>query len=305
MSKRKELLRKKSQNKTSSVLLISIGLVLILLFGSWAVFSRARTASEKALPISQLTTNDFHSLAFSPTEPETILFGHHDGLLISHNGGKDWASSTLKNVDAMALAFPSSDPNVQYAAGHDVFFKSNDGGETWKSIPTNLPGSDIHGFAVDPDDDMKVYAYIVGYGLYGSQDGGLTWSVLSQNIPPSTFNLAVGKDAQSLYAAAGDAGLWQSEDGGKTWSVIQTIPDNGAIAVTYSRTSGRLYVTTIGDLAGLYVSDDNGQSWTSLELTGILLAVAVSPLDQNHIVTVNDQGQVFASRDGGKSWKDQ
>lgn len=305
MIKRKEQLRRKHQQKTTSVGLITAGSILILVFALWIIFSKGQSKNADTLPISQLTTNDFHSLAFSAVEPETIFFGHHDGLLISKNGGKDWMPSTLENVDAMALALPSSNPKVLYAAGHDVFFKSNDGGETWEFIPTNLPGSDIHGFAVDPEDDMKVYAHIVGYGLYGSQDGGHTWMVLSKNIPPSTFNLVVGKDAQSLYAAAGDAGLWQSEDGGKTWAVIQTIPDQGAIAITYSRTTGRLYVTTIGNLAGLYVSDDNGQSWTSLGLNGTWLAVAVSPLNQNHIVAVNDQGQVFASRDGGRSWKDQ
>jgi photosystem II stability/assembly factor-like uncharacterized protein len=305
MVKRKEQLRRKHQQKTTSVGLIAVGLILILVFSFWIILSKGQSGNADALPISQLTTNDFHSLAFSAVDPETIFFGHHDGLLISKNGGREWASSTLKNVDAMALALPSSNPKVLYAAGHDIFFKSNDGGETWESIPTNLPGSDIHGFAVDPDDDMKVYAHIVGYGLYGSNDGGHMWKVLSENIPPSTFNLVVGKDAQSLYAAAGDAGLWQSEDGGKTWAAIQTIPDHGAIAVTYSRISRRLYVTTISNLAGLYVSDDNGQSWASLELTGTWLAVAVSPLDQDHIVMVNDQGQVFASRDGGKSWKDQ
>jgi photosystem II stability/assembly factor-like uncharacterized protein len=305
MVKRKEQPRRKHQQKTTSVWLIAVGLILIMVFGLWIILSKGQSGNADALPISQLTTNDFHSLAFSAVDPETIFFGHHDGLLISKNGGKEWASSTLKNVDAMALALPSSNPKVMYAAGHDIFFKSNDGGETWESIPTNLPGSDIHGFAVDPDDDMKVYAHIVGYGLYGSQDGGYTWKLLSENIPPSTFNLVVGKDAQSLYTAAGDAGLWQSLDAGKTWSAIQTIPDHGAIAVTYSRLNGRLYVTTIGNLAGLYASDDDSNSWTSLGLNGTWLAVAVSPLDQDHIVTVSDQGQVFASRDGGRSWKDQ
>jgi photosystem II stability/assembly factor-like uncharacterized protein len=303
MTKRKQQLSRERRQKNTSVLLISAGLILILLFGFWIVFPQRQT--ENALPISQLTTDDFHSLAFSAMEAETIFFGHHNGLLVSKNGGKDWASGTLKNVDAMALALPSSDPRIMYAAGHDVFFKSNDGSETWEPISTDLPGSDIHGFAVDPNDDMKVYAHIVGYGLYGSLDGGQTWMALSKNIPPSTFNLVLGKDDETLYSAAGEAGLWQSLDGGKTWSVVKNIPDDGAIAVTYSRSSGRLYVTTLGNLAGLYVSDDNGQSWASLGLAGTWLAVTVSPLDQNHILAVNDNGQVFASLDGGKSWRDQ
>jgi photosystem II stability/assembly factor-like uncharacterized protein len=303
MTKRKERHSRERRQKITSAVLISAGLILILLFGLWILFPQEQ--SENALAISQLTTDDFHSLAFSPLEAETIFFGHHNGLLISKNGGRDWAPGTLKNVDAMALALPSSDPRIMYAAGHDVFFKSDDGGESWEPIPTDLPGSDIHGFTVNPDNHMEVYAHIVGYGIYGSRDGGHTWMVLSENIPPSTFNLVVGKDDKTLYAAAGEAGLWQSKDAGKTWSVIRTVPDNSAIAVTYSRENGRLYVTTIGNSAGLYVSADNGQSWTSLGLSGTWLAVTVSPLDQNHIVTVNEQGEVFASRDGGKSWNGQ
>jgi len=277
---------------------------LIVIAGLWFVFSNRQSDSPQAQPISKLSTADFHSLSFSLTEPETVFFGHHHGLLVSHNGGKNWGPTTLNNADAMALALPSSDPQIMYAAGHNVFFKSIDGGKIWESVSTNLPGLDIHGFTVNPENANQVYAHVVGFGIFGSQDGGSTWTLLSANAPPSTFNLAVGENSETLYAAATQAGLWKSKDDGHTWTAVQSAPDSGAVAMAYVPANGRFYVTTLGDLAGLYVSDDNGKTWKSAGLNGTFMAVAISPLDPDHIIVVNDQGEVFASRDGSVSWAD-
>jgi photosystem II stability/assembly factor-like uncharacterized protein len=284
--------------------LLGAGFVLVFTAILWLVFSNRQSEDSGARPISHLTTADFHSLAFSLTEPDTVYFGHHHGLLVSHNGGRDWESSALHDVDAMALALPSSDPRIMYAAGHDVFFKSLDGGESWASVVTNLPGLDLHGFAVDPENAGHVYAHVVGYGIFGSQDGGSTWTQLSDAVPSSTFNLAVGADPQTLYAAAAQAGLLRSTDGGHTWATLNEIPDQGAIAVAYARASGDLYVSTLGAQAGLYVSGDDGQSWTFAGLKGTFLAIAVSPIEPTHLIVVDKNGDVFASRDSGLSWTD-
>ena len=307
MSKQKERtrsMRRREQQKSQSRWLIVAGVILLLSAALWFVFSSGQSDSLQAQPISKLSTADFHSLAFSLTEPETVFFGHHGGLLVSQNGGKDWKPTTLENADAMALAFPSSDPQIMYAAGHNVFFKSTDGGKTWDSVSTDLPGLDIHGFTVDPENANQVYAHVVSFGIFGSQDGGSTWTKLSNIAPPSTFNLTVGENSETLYVAAGQAGLWQSQDSGQTWKALQNAPDTGAEAVAYIPAQGRLYVTTLGEVAGLYVSDDNGQSWKSAGLNGTLMAVAVSPLDPDHMIAINDQGEVYASRDGGISWSD-
>lgn len=106
----------------------------MIIAGIWLVFSTRQSGNLQTQPISKLSTADFHSLAFSLTEPETIFFGHHHGLLVSHNGGKDWEPTTLNNADAMALALPPSDPQILYAAGHEVFFKSTDDGRSWESV---------------------------------------------------------------------------------------------------------------------------------------------------------------------------
>lgn len=304
MSKQRGRTRKKQQQKLQSRWLFVVGSVLVAIAGIWFVSSNQQSDNGQARAISKLPTADFHSLAFSATEPETIFFGHHGGLLVSKNGGKDWEPTTLNNADAMALAVPASDPQIMYAAGHDVFFKSTNAGKTWESISTNLPGTDIHGFSVDPKNGNQVYAHVAGFGIFGSSDGGSTWTLLSDSVPSSTFNLAVGEDSETLYATAGQAGLWRSQDGGQSWYPVQTAPGSGVLAVSYVPTNGRLYVTTIDNSPGLYVSDDGGQSWKATGLNGTLLAIAVNPLDPSHIIAISDEGEVFASRDGGAAWSD-
>lgn len=305
MSKQKERIRRRKDQQSRSSWLMVMGVIFVLAAVLWFAFSSRQANKNSTLSISRLTTNDFHSLAFSPTEPDTIFFGHHGGLLLSQNGGKDWKPAALTNTDAMALGVPPSNPQTMYAAGHNVFVKSSDGGKTWQSIPADLPGRDIHAFAVDPENADRIFAYIVSFGLFGSEDGGMSWEALSLTVPSSILGLTVGKDDQTLYATAGGAGLWESQDGGQTWVPVQSTPDNGAIVVTYVHENERLYVTTLGNSPGLYVSNDNGQNWKATSLKGTLLAVAVSPLDPEHIITVNDQGEVFASRDGGNSWLDE
>ncbi|MBF8286090.1 MAG: hypothetical protein HW378_5005 [Anaerolineales bacterium] len=159
-------------------LIVSGVIVLGLALGGWWLYARNPAQSGNAQPLSRLSTRDFHSLAFSPTEPDTVFFGHHDGLLVSRDGGRTWRSTALQNADAMALAAPAANPQVMYAAGHDVFLKSTDAGQTWQPVSTNLPGTDMHGFAVDPQDASHVYTHVVGSGIFSSQDGGTTWTLL-------------------------------------------------------------------------------------------------------------------------------
>lgn len=235
MSKHKQRIHGKKQQKSQSLWLIVIGLVIVLPAGAWLVFSNRLSESGEARPISRLKTNDFHSLAISPTEPETVFFGYHNGLLVSYNGGKDWQSTTLTNVDAMALAIPFTNSQTIYAAGHNAIVRSTDGGKTWQSITTNLPGLDIHALAANPENADQIYVFVVDFGIFGSQDGGTNWSQLAPPLalPPVVLDMAVGETTQSLYLAGAEQGIWESLDGGRNWSRIKEMPGQGALTVTY------------------------------------------------------------------------
>jgi photosystem II stability/assembly factor-like uncharacterized protein len=203
----------------------------------------------------------------------------------------------------MALAASPGDPQIMYAAGHNVFFKSLDGGGSWTPVGAKLPGLDIHGFAADPENADRVYAHVVGFGLFRSEDGGEVWELL--NAEDAFLNLGIGENPETLYGTAARNGLFKSTDGGRIWFRLAGPPGEGAIAVAYDRGSGRLYVTTFGEGPGVYVSNDRGGTWTHLGLDATLMAIAVSPLDPQQLIAVDDSGWVYASRDGGGTWGDE
>ena len=299
MSKQSKSNRPTRQNNPTLWFVVGGG-VLVSMVGVWFALSGPQISNGNTRAISQLHTRDFHSLVFSSSEPDTIFFGHHDGLLVSRNGGKDWQPTTLLSADAMALAAPLTNPHVMYAAGHNVFLKTTDDGQSWQSVATNLPGLDIHGFTANPENADELYAHVVGFGIFGTQDGGTTWTQLSTTAPPSTYNLSMGEHSQMLYAAAGKAGLWRSQDGGNTWAKVSGFPDEGAIAIAFVPADKRLLVA--GNVAGLYASNDGGKTWVSTGVNGRILAIAASPHDANRILAISNKGQVFASRDNGRTW---
>lgn len=302
MSKKQIEQRRQHARQRQARLWVGGGVVIAALGLAFVWWTTRGGASSGGTPIGRISANDFHSLAFSPTEPDTVFFGHHGGLMVSRDGGRSWQATTLQDADAMALAAPAADPQTIYAAGHGVLFRSSDGGVTWESLIANLPGSDIHGFAADSANANAVFAHVVGSGVWGSQDGGGTWTLLSSGAPPSTFNLAVGQTAQTLYAAAGEAGLWRSQGGGQAWERLANAPGDGVVAVAYHTAAERLFITTLGAEAGLYASEDEGATWSSLGLKGTLVAMAVSPQDAGRLLAVDGQGRVYASRDGGTTW---
>ena len=61
--------------------------VLGIVIGIWAIASRARS-EPSAQALYQFHTQDIHSLAFDPGDANTIFFGHHTGLKVSHDAGR-------------------------------------------------------------------------------------------------------------------------------------------------------------------------------------------------------------------------
>lgn len=254
--------------------------------------------------LSQIRTPDFHSMAVSPVDPNLVLYGHHGGVLRSTDGGRTWQTTNLtgQTDDAMGMGFAGAAGETIFAAGHDTFFKSEDAGLTWERIKPKLPGTDVHGLAVAPDDPNRLYAHVVRYGLFRSDDGGESWAKAA-TVPGDIMTLTAGPDGR-VYAASMSQGILRSDDGGQTFTA--TGRDAATLTVAASATDADIVYAGAED--AVYVSTDGGASWEQKSVPGggQVMVAAVNPSDPMDITVVAVQsdsaGHVFRSTDGGTTW---
>ncbi len=298
MTRNKKRVRLPSETNRNLWILIALTLLGAIAALAWWFSSNAPATNTAAL--STLNTRDYHALAFHPQNPDVLFFGHHIGMMQSSDGGESWSPLASVQEDAMSIAIPRSDANLVTIAGHNVLSQSSDGGKTWRGLTTNLPGTDIHAFAVNPMNAREFYAYVAGFGLFKSADGGATWSSLNRAVPPSTSSIALsGNTPQMMLLGSGQQGLFKSSDNGVTWTRVSTPAFQAALALSLND-QNELFAATE---QGVFKSSDDGGTWTRLNVeSGVTLALAVSPSNSQRLAIVSEKGQVFRSDDGGITW---
>lgn len=286
------------QRRSGWIVPLILGIILLSGLGVWLLLGgggAAETGSTQ--PIAQLETQDYHALAWSPTEPDTAFFGHHGGLLKSTDGGRTWQPTSLANADAMSLAVSPKEPQRIFAAGHGIFRRSDDGGATWTAPETAIQGADIHGFAQNPSEPDRLYAMVVGQGLLTSTDGGTTWTPVT--TAPQGQAIAVSGDGKTLLMGT-QAGVEQSGDNGATWTTAGAglPPDAQVISLSTAPNGDMVFAATT---EGVYRRSGAG-NWEATGLQGTILTVAVSPAQPGAVLAVDEQGSVYRSDDGGTTW---
>ena len=285
---------------------LMLGVVLaVAVLGAAAWF--LRSGRDGGGPLAVLQTGDFHALAFGTDDPNVVLFGHHDGVMRSADGGRTWSPLVARrNFDAMGLAVSRGSSPQVFLAGHDVFQLSKDGGASWQAVEHNLPGTDIHGFAMSPDDPNRLYAYVVDQGLLQSADGARTWQRLATRLPDDVHAVAAaGGTPETLYAGSMRWGVLKSTDGGAKWAPAASGLGARMVAALAVDPVARQTVY-VGVDSGLYKSTNGGAAWSKLPFPGEnAVALAINPLDPKTIlsITVKDkQGLLYRSDDGGATW---
>jgi photosystem II stability/assembly factor-like uncharacterized protein len=257
----------------------------------------ASTGSGGTASLASFRPPDLHALAVAPDDERTIIFGHHQGMLVSRDAGSTWSRISGASSDAMGIALPAAS-RTAYAAGHNVFFRSDDGGDTWRSVRPSLPSFDIHGFAASATDARTFYAFVVGHGLFRSDDGGTAWAKAG-DAPGSTMSMAAAKSGGKdvLFAATMDAGVVRARDGGKTWERVPELASAGHVSA-----AGDVIYAAGG--SSVVVSRDGGSSWLRRSFPrGGAVLVAVAPSDTRRAYVVTDRLEVWRSSNGGESWE--
>ena len=267
----------------------AIGVVAVAIL----VFINSRPGASSPAPWSRLGTEDVHSLAFVGDDANRLLFGHHGGISASSDGGRSWQRLGTRS-DAMSLGAATDGSIV--IAGHEVFAASGDGGRTWDDVATNLPSLDIHGFARDPGDPDRMWAYLATGGLWESGDGGSSWErVQQENV---LFPVAARTPTGTRLFGVTVNGLAASDDGGRTWLAAAT-PEIYPIASLAATADGSVLVAAGAD--GLARSGDGGATWSQIPFEGQPAAIAVAAGGQT-IALVTRSTEFFRSDDGGKTW---
>ena len=249
---------------------------------------------------------DLHSMAVDPKDPDRVMVGGHEGAAISEDGGKTWQQvSDLEGADPMGWTIDPTDPKKMYAGGHPGFYRSEDGGETWSQDNSGLPGTDVHGLGMDPQNPDTLYASIMGAGLYRSTEAGGNWEPVNAEVGTMGPILADPRDSETLYVAGTEGGFFRSEDNGKGWSELGSIPGGMTMWVSQSLEDPDTLYAANGRVAK---STDGGESWQPMDagLPEGVSTVAVASSDRRVVyagVLDGTEARVYRSEDAGESWE--
>ncbi len=276
--------------------ILAVGALAGLAVGWLAVTNLAgRDGAAAPSAWATLGTADVHSLVFDPDDSAHLYFGHHGGLLESRDAGIGWQPATLAGGDAMNVRTAAG--GRMQIAGHDLYLESIDGGASWQDVPNDLPGLDLHAFAIDPAVPEHAWTFAAGFGLFETADGGRHWELRQAGNWGALTAYRQGE--RIMLVAVGPEGLVSSADSGASWEPLAYpgAPLTGGIAA--ANDGSTLYAATS---AGLRLSRDGGQSWQATGFDGPALAVAVAPRDPLAVAVVDDATRFYRSADGGTSW---
>jgi len=287
-----------------------------------------------------------------PQQPNVFYIGvNNGGVWKTTDFGRTWNpifdDQPTGSIGDIAVA--PSNPDVIYVGSGeglqrpdlsvgDGIYRSRDAGNTWTHLGLR-DGQQIGGLAVDPTNENRLFAAVLGHpygpnkerGVFRSTDGGNSWAQVLY-IDENTGAMQVTIDPKNpmiVYADmwAGrlgpwengtwngpESGLFKSVDGGNTWKKLtkglpNTAEELGRIGFCIAPSDpNRLYATVdAGDAGGIYRSDDAGESWRRMQADSRYWGrgsdfgeIKVDPKDPDIVYTANVV--TWKSINGGQSF---
>jgi len=200
---------------------------------SWQEISKDLTRESPGAPTSVGSMHNkgaenqrgvIYSLAPSFKSLDTLWAGTDDGLLwITHDGGKNWADITPKELTPWSkitqLSASHFDENTAYASvsrfrindTHPYIYRTHDGGKNWKLITAGLPEfGPVDTVREDPVRKGLLFAGTEN-SVWVSFDDGDHWQPLQLNLPRTSMRDLWIKDDDLIVATHGRS-FWILDD---------------------------------------------------------------------------------------------
>jgi len=171
-------------------------------------------------------------------------------------------------------------------------------GQFWQATGSISGNADAYRIVVDSQD--RIFAGVMGVGVFVSADGGTTWTNSGVN-GPSIMDLAINNSDHVF--AVGNNGVYRTTDNGNTWENVSTGLPSAAVNSIAINNSGRIFVGLYGEK--IYRSDDNGSTWERLDsgLSTSTVYVSMAINSSGHIFAGTNGAHVYRSIDNGDNWE--
>ncbi|MDP3765257.1 MAG: hypothetical protein Q8R04_01985, partial [Nanoarchaeota archaeon] len=165
---------------------------------------------------------DFHAMAVSQANPDTIYGWYQGNLQRSDNGGKSWDIVNSQLPHIIALATDSKDENKVYAATIKGLMVSANKGKDWEQLSNDLAGAQVSGITINPKNPQEMISFSGKLGMAKSTDAGKTWQSISEKFNGETpLYIAYNKQNPDIvYTITEAQKIYKSVDGGNSWKVV-------------------------------------------------------------------------------------
>lgn len=145
-----------------------------------------------------------HKLVRDASDPETLYFQHHGGVLKRRTGDPRWGAIArgLPSDFGFPIAAHPHDGGTVYnvplvsdemrvtPGGAMAVWRTRDGGKSWKKLTKGLPAKNAYltilrdALRCDTSDPAGVYVGTTTGQLFGSRNEGDAWTTLAPFLPP-------------------------------------------------------------------------------------------------------------------------
>jgi ligand-binding sensor domain-containing protein len=143
----------------------------------------------------------------------------------------------------------------------------------------------------------RVFAGMVGGGIFVSTDNGTSWTAVNTGLPDSNVT-ALAVSGTSVLAGT-SSGVFLSTDNGAHW----TSAISGLYVYSFGVCGAKLFAAAADSGERIFLSTDSGISWTAANMPFPRFSSMVQ-LDSILYAGVNDgtMGGLYLSPDNGDSW---